>query len=145
MTEKNYVLNVKTAAGTIFTVRGDTASELQENILAVFTTAVNEQVSELESLLASRTHNAVDVVKNTLGATVVKETPTTAPSFAPVPPPSGPVGVGSRTCIHGTMIGRKGNGAKGEWKGFFCPTPKGTADQCQPQWLTKKDVEWSTI
>jgi hypothetical protein len=144
MTEKNYVLNVKTAAGTIFTVRGDTAKELQDNILDVFTTAVNQQVSELEALLTGRVQSAVETVQNTLGATVVRET-VTAPTFAPVPPPNTPAGVGSRTCIHGTMVGRKGNGAKGEWKGFFCPTPKGTADQCQPQWLTKKDVEWATI
>jgi hypothetical protein len=30
-------------------------------------------------------------------------------------------------------VARSGNGAKGPWSGFFCPTPKGTPDQCPPQ------------
>ena len=146
MSEKTYVINVKTKLGTIFTVRADTAEELDANITSIIANDIAGSVSALEELIAGVKPAVVDpisVVTETLGATVISETPTT---FAPVPPPqtSSPT-VGSRTCTHGTMIARKGSGAKGEWKGLFCPTPKGTADQCQPVWLTRKDVEWNSI
>jgi lactam utilization protein B len=37
-----------------------------------------------------------------------------------------------KVCKHGSMTLRSGTGAKGAWKGWFCPSPKGTPDQCQP-------------
>lgn len=37
-------------------------------------------------------------------------------------------------CAHGAMIPRNGKGAKGPWSGHFCPTPKGSPDQCPPVW-----------
>jgi predicted RNase H-like HicB family nuclease len=133
MTEKNYVVNVKTTKGTIVTARGDSAEELMNNIEALIKQGAGD-------------NSAIDTVVASLGGTVVSETPTTG--FAPVPPPpsaAAPTSAGQVSCSHGPMIGRKGNGAKGEWKGYFCPTPKGTPDQCQPQWLTKKDPAWNTL
>ena len=155
MAEKNYVLNVKTKNNTIFTVRADTASELKENITDVITNSLEDHVLALEELLLgvappqtpSATNNAVNLVAEAFGGTVVSETP--IPAFAPVPPPpaapSTASQVGARMCQHGAMIGRKGNGAKGEWKGLFCPTPKGTVGQCDPVWLNRSMPEWSTI
>lgn len=146
MTEKNYVVNVKTKNNTIFTVRGDSAEELNTNITAVINFGVHDSVLALEELLLGApapAPSAVDVVTNALGATVTNVT-----NFAPVPPPvtnAAPSVAGSRVCSHGTMVTRKGSGAKGEWKGYFCPTPKGTPDQCPPQWITKKDAEWNSI
>lgn len=152
MTEKNYVVNVKTKNNTIFTVRADSAEELNANITEVINFGVNDSVLALEELLlgavAVPAPSAVDLVTSTLGATVVSETPIApAPAFAPVPPPvaAAPSLAGQRACHHGPMVTRKGMGAKGEWKGFFCPTPKGTADQCSPEWITKRDPEWNTI
>lgn len=49
-----------------------------------------------------------------------------APSFSQ-PAQAAPV------CRHGPMTFRQGTGAKGPWKGYFCPTPKGTPGQCPPQ------------
>jgi len=40
-------------------------------------------------------------------------------------------------CKHGPMVARSGTGAKGPWSGHFCPTPKGTADQCPPQFARR--------
>ena len=37
-----------------------------------------------------------------------------------------------KVCKHGHMVFKEGTGAKGPWKGWFCPAPKGTPDQCQP-------------
>lgn len=150
MTEKNYVVNVKTSKGTIVTARGDSAEELIENIEQLVKQGAADVIATLEAVLTgtppvSPSVSAVDTVVNALGGTVVSEAST---GFAPVPPPTStplPTSAGQVSCSHGSMIGRKGNGAKGEWKGFFCPTPKGTADQCTPQWLTKKDVAWNSI
>ena len=154
MTEKNYVVNVKTKNNTIFTVRADSASELSENIKDVINGSTHDHVLALEELLLgvappqtpTATSSAVDLVASALGGTVISETP--VPAFAPVPPP--PVAstasqVGARMCTHGAMVGRKGNGAKGEWKGLFCPTPKGTVGQCDPVWLNRSMPEWASI
>jgi predicted RNase H-like HicB family nuclease len=149
MTEKNYVVNVKTAKGTIVTARGDSAEELIENIEQLVKQGAAGVIATLEAVLTGApqeppSYSAVDTVVDALGGTVVQET-----SFAPVPPPAYAAPAqsiaGTRTCSHGTMVTRKGSGPKGEWKGYFCPTPKGTADQCTPQWVTKKDPEWNTI
>lgn len=148
MTEKNYVVNVKTAKGTIVTARGDSAEELMNNIEALIKQGAGDVIAVLEQVLTGAqpvppSHSAVDTVVASLGGVVVQET-----SFAPVPPPVqavAPLVAGTRSCSHGTMVTRKGSGAKGEWKGYFCPTPKGTPDQCTPEWVTKKDPEWNTI
>ena len=151
MAEKNYVVNVKTKVGTIFTVRADTAEELNSNILEVINFSVHESVAGLEELLTgivATPASPVDTVLASLGGTVIStESHGVAPvAFAPVPPPSAaPTAVGARLCSHGPMIGRKGNGAKGEWKGLFCPTPKGTAGQCEPIWLNRSMPEWTSV
>lgn len=45
----------------------------------------------------------------------------------------------SADCVHGERVRRSGNGARGEWVGYFCPTPKGTPDQCSPQFINPED------
>lgn len=143
MTEKNIVINIKNKQGTIFTFRGDTVAAAEALVAEATASTLLSSISDLESAILGG-GDAVAVVQAALGGTVIN-TPTAAPAFAPVPPPATPAVVGGRICQHGPMIGRKGSGAKGEWKGYFCPTPKGTVDQCPPQWLTKKDAEWVTI
>jgi hypothetical protein len=146
MSEKTYVINIKTKAGTIFTVRADSAKELDENIKDVIDNDIAGSITGLESIITSTpVTDAVSILQDTLGATVINEAPVAG--FAPVPPPQTNTAsqVGTRTCNHGSMIGRKGTGAKGEWKGLFCPTPKGTSDQCQPIWLKRTDTEWASI
>ena len=149
MTEKNYVVNVKTTKGTIVTARGDSAEELMNNIEELIKQGAGDVIAVLEQVLTGTpsvppSNSAIDTVVASLGGTVVQET-----TFAPVPPPAqavaAPLVAGTRSCSHGTMVTRKGSGAKGEWKGYFCPTPKGTPDQCTPQWVTKKDPEWNSI
>ena len=155
MSEKNYVVNVKTKLGTIFTVRADSAEELIANIKDVVHSETHDYVLALEELLTDvkvappQTIDPIALITETLGGTVISETPTApAPPFAPVPPPVAPSTasqVGARMCSHGAMTPRKGNGAKGEWKGLFCPTPKGTVGQCDPVWLNRSMPEWNTI
>ena len=149
MTEKNYVINVKTKAGTIFTVRADSATELNNNVQDVIDNATNHYVVALEELLldSPATANPIALVEQTLGATVISETPIEpAPAFAPKPPPvAPPTTVGDKTCVHGVMIRRTGESAKGEWRAFFCPTPKGTANQCQAEFAKRGTAEWNSF
>ena len=151
MTEKNYVVNVKTSVGTIITVRGDSAEELATNIGGLVAQGLNDHIGALEELFLGaklvnpsafvNQTNAVDAVVASLGATVVDEKP-----FAPKTPPSGGAPqAGGKNCVHGTMVKRTGSGAKGEWRGFFCPTPKGTDGQCSPVFARQGSPEWQTF
>ena len=79
---------------------------------------------------------AVGNLAQGLGATPV---PSSNQTFTQSTGPSG------RTCKHGEMTKRTGAGAKGPWKAFMCPSPKGTPDQCEPGWIRRTDTEWSTF
>lgn len=153
MTEKNYVVNVKTKAGTIVTVRGDSAEELTDNIQAFTTASASDYVLALEEMFVG-TQNPVAAAQAALGGQVISNTPVSnANGFSPVPPPvtaatgTAPVGAGTatRNCIHGVMTKRTGEGQWGPYKAFYCPTPKGTADQCKPQYVKANDADWATF
>lgn len=152
MTEKNYVVNVKTTKGTIVTARGDTAEELISNINALVAEGASDAILTLEQVLTggpqvSPSSSAVNTVLDALGGTVINET--APPAFAPVPPPTSQApaspAVGAKMCQHGPMIVRKGSSAKGEWKAYMCPTPKGTVGQCDPVWLNRSMPEWNAV
>ncbi len=51
MTEKNYVVNVKTSKGTIVTARGDSAEELISNINALVAEGAADAIATLEQVL----------------------------------------------------------------------------------------------
>jgi hypothetical protein len=55
------------------------------------------------------------------------------------------IGPEAKSCTHGIMTKRQGAGAKGPWKGYMCPTPKGTPDQCEPVFIRRNDAEWNTF
>ncbi|WP_431941627.1 hypothetical protein [Nocardia grenadensis] len=44
---------------------------------------------------------------------------------------------GPRYCDHGQMVFRSGFNQQKQsaWSGYFCPTPKGTPNQCKAQFL----------
>lgn len=60
--------------------------------------------------------------------------PVSAPA-APAPTPQAAPAPTGNTCKHGPMTYREGSGKRGPWKGYFCPSPKGTPDQCEPQFV----------
>lgn len=70
---------------------------------------------------------AVQAVANSVGGTVQQEQ--AAPAAGLQSPPS---------CKHGERVHRSGQGAKGPWEAYFCPTEKGTIGQCDPLWKDKK-------
>jgi hypothetical protein len=152
MSEKNYVVNVKTKLGTIFTVRADTAAELNSNIKDVVENGSNEFVAALEELLLGTapsanfvgqvqtapapTSNPVDVVVAAVGGTVINSIP--VPTYAPAPvavPEQGNNTV-APPCAHGTRtFVQAAPGSGKSWKAWMCPQPKGAVDKCDPQWI----------
>ena len=155
MAEKNYVVNVKTKLGTIFTVRADTATELNQNIKDVLLQGVNDAVGALEEFftggtsvpivapavqsVAPATSNPVDTVVSALGGTVISAP---APTWAQPPAPA-PVAVPEQgnnsvapPCAHGTRTFVQAAPGSGKtWKAWMCPQPKGAVDKCDPQWI----------
>lgn len=82
--------------------------------------------------------NAIEnIATSGVAGAITPPSVTTAPLSAPAAPvtpaPSQPQG---HTCKHGAMVYRtsKPDAAKA-WKGYFCPAPKGTPDQCEPQFV----------
>lgn len=66
--------------------------------------------------------NVVPIVQPTTPAQ-----PVSAPQAQAAP---GPV------CKHGPMQFRSGTGKNGKpWSAHMCPSPKGTPDACEPQWI----------
>jgi len=145
MSEKNYVINVKTKAGTIFTVRADSAAELNANVQDVVNNATNQYVVALEELLTDNVApNPVATVQAAFPGSTVITAP--APTFTPQPvitttsaniPVSTPEPVeqatGAPVCRHGQMAWVAP--ANKPWKGWFCPQPKDATDKCPPQFV----------
>jgi hypothetical protein len=53
--------------------------------------------------------------------------PTVAAASQPVANQNGSPG---QSCQHGAMVYKTGTSARGPWKGYFCPGPRG--QQCKP-------------
>lgn len=60
--------------------------------------------------------------------------PAQARSNAPAAAEAAPDG-DSRQCKHGEMVYRTGSKNGRTWKAFMCPSPKGTPDQCDAEWI----------
>jgi len=114
-----FQINVKTSQGSLVNLYFYSYDE--EEIKGALEVAANvtPEINAIETL-----YNAQGVLKQALGATPVDQSTTTS---APVS--------GGKACKHGEMTFRSGTSAKGPWKGHFCPSPKGTPDQCEPQFI----------
>lgn len=126
-TESPVSVTVKTQAGSLVTLRAESPSEFVDLILAATNEALfGPAVQDFENLVRGTQSIEAAAVANT-GGTVV--------NFAPVAPPAQAATVaGQRNCAHGVMTYREGMGAKGPWKGYFCPE-RDKNQQCKPQWL----------
>jgi hypothetical protein len=144
--EAPFSYTVKLGNGNLFTVRGDDFPAFTGNLaFAGLVPGISDLIDALEG-------KAAQVVVQAFEGTV-QSAPVAQPAnaFAPVAPAgfAAPVppatAVGSRSCQHGAMIQRTGQGAKGEWRAFFCPTPKGTPDQCQAVFAKRGTPEWESF
>ena len=122
------------------TVRGN---NLSEYVLELMPFASHPDVAQVLAVIDGKQHEqAVNTVQTVFpGSTVIESTQLTpvapAQPFAPVAPPAtaAPATPTGPVCKHGAMTHRTGtNKTNGSpWSGWFCPSPKGTADQCSPQ------------
>jgi hypothetical protein len=122
--------SIKTQAGDMLNVRGATPAE--------FETALQYAEQNIERIVnLGALARAVGVagdkgLTNPAPAQQYQspQAPTAtwgAPQTAQPPAPS---------CAHGAMTFRTSKqGAAKAWKAYFCPTPQGTPNQCEPQFL----------
>jgi hypothetical protein len=136
-------ITVKTAAGSLVTVRAEHGEQLDE-IVANGLAAIISATQELEAGIRSSSNTVTQNLAASLGAQVVDTT-----YHAPEVPQSAPlVGsiTGARGCAHGKMTAIQGIGKDGKpYKGWFCPAPKGAFDKCKNQYVKVTDLEWNTF
>lgn len=148
-TEAPISITVKTAAGSLVTVRAESGDEL-DNIVALSVHAIASAAQELETAVRGASAPAVSVqsVAAALGGNII-ETGTTIPAQeytqqAPIAPPTATLG--GRACAHGKMTAIQGMGKDGKpYKGYFCPAPKGAFDKCKNQYVVIQSPEWNTF
>jgi len=115
-----FQINFKTADGTLINLYADTSAELEAEL---------GQVEDLAALIISTSKalgggSAQAILAAGLGATPIATT-----HAAPAVTQDG-------HCKHGALVWRESKpGAPKEWKGWFCPSPKGTPDQCEPKFV----------
>lgn len=143
-TEAPISITVKTAAGSLVTVRAEHGDELDQ-IVANGLAAITSATQELET--AIRGTAPATVTQNlaaSLGAQVI-DTQYHAPEVPQSAPIVGSI-TGARGCAHGKMTAIQGLGKDGKpYKGWFCPAPKGAFDKCKNQYVKVTDLEWNTF
>ena len=148
-TEAPISITVKTAAGSLVTVRAENGEELDQ-IVALSVHAIASAAQELETAVRGGTPTpTAQSVAAALGGNII-ETGTTIPAQeytqqpAPIAPPVATLG--GRACAHGKMTAIQGMGKDGKpYKGYFCPAPKGAFDKCKNQYVVVQSPEWNTF
>lgn len=133
MANANFQVSSKLPDGRIFVIAADTSTEFKQNLAQILGDVGAESLITTMAQSIEGAPTSIDqAISNlaTLGAKPISAS-TTAPS--------------GRVCKHGDMTRRTGSGAKGPWKAFMCPSPKGTPDQCDPIWIRRNEPEWSTF
>ena len=139
-TEAPISITVKTAAGSLVTVRAESGEELDQ-VVALSLASVSSAVAELEAAVrgsnaAVPPNPAVASIANQFGGTVVD-------SFDS-PPPA--ISAGSRTCPHGTMTRIHGlTGKFGPYKGHFCPAKQGDPSKCTTVYVKAGSPEFASF
>lgn len=138
-TESPISVTVKTAAGSLVTVRADNADEF-EQIVALGLAALADSVKELETAIrgtpapvvntGTPLHPSVGMAAAILGGTIIE---------------SNAIGA-SRMCPHGSMTRIAASTGKfGPYKGYFCPAQQGDATKCATQYIKPNHPEWNTF
>ena len=147
--ESNFSFTTKIDGSDLLTVRGDTYDDFLAHAISLASVpSVLRLVNILsgEAAPAAPAHpidQAVAAVASGLGGSVVGDP--FGGSFEPVAPPKPVASAGDRACSHGVMVKRAGESEKGPWRAFFCPTPKGTPDQCKAVFLKRGTPEWAAF
>ena len=135
-TEAPISITVKSAAGSLVTVRAATAEELDQTV-ALTLASLASATAELEA--AVRGSNAA-VPPAPATAAIAAAFNATVVESSPVP------GAGARTCPHGTMTRIHGlTGKFGPYKGHFCPAKQGDPTKCLTQYVKAGSPEFATF
>jgi uncharacterized membrane protein len=113
--------NFKLADGTLINIYADSAQDFEQQLATT---------QDLATLIHS--------VSQSLGSAGPARAfqPRTSAPTAPAQASAPAQAEGANECKHGPMTFRSGVNAQGKaWKGYMCPAPKGTPDQCKPIFL----------
>ena len=136
-TEAPISITVKSAAGSLITVRAANAEELDQSV-AMSLASLASATTELEAAIrgaapvnpAVPPQPAIAAVAAAFNATEIVTTP----------------GAGARQCPHGTMTRIHGlTGKFGPYKGHFCPAPQGSTNKCTTQYIKQGQPGWDTF
>ena len=122
-----FQVNFKLADGTLVNVYAATPAEFEAGLATIQDTAalINSVSASLGNAGAFR------ALAEGLGATPVAAP--AAPAYTPAAPAAA---IPDGHCKHGALTWRESKpGAPKAWKGWFCPSPKGTPDQCEPKFV----------
>ena len=146
-TESPISITVKSVAGSLVTLRADTAEELDQRValsIASLAAATQELEAAIRNVLAV---NAAVPPNPQVASIAAQFNGVVQPqdSFdAPINPPS--MGAGSRNCPHGTMTRIHGlTGKFGPYKGYFCPAKQGDPTKCTTQYIKQNQAEWNSF
>jgi hypothetical protein len=137
-TEAPISITVKSAAGSLITLRASSAEELDQSV-ALSLASLASATTELEAAVrgsnaAVPPQPATATVAAAFNATVIDSTPSAVP------------GSGTRSCPHGTMTRIHGlTGKFGPYKGHFCPAKQGDPTKCVPAniYVKQNSPEWN--
>ena len=135
-TEAPISITVKSAAGSLITVRASNAEELDQTV-ALTVASLASATTELEAAVrgsnaAVPPQPATATVAAAFNATVIESAPSQ--------------GAGSRVCPHGTMTRIHGlTGKFGPYKGYFCPAKQGDPTKCTTQYIKPARAEWNSF
>jgi hypothetical protein len=143
-TEAPISITVKSAAGSLITLRASNAEELDQTV-ALTLASLASATTELESAIRGAVANAavppapaVGMLANQLGGTVIAESWDSPVAAVP--------GAGARQCPHGTMTRIYGmTGKFGPYKGHFCPAKQGDPSKCATQYVKAGSPEFATF
>ena len=136
-TESPISITVKSHAGSLVTLRAETAEELDQRV-ALCLASLTSATVELEAAIrgaapanpAVPPQPAVAAVAAAFNATEVVSTP----------------GAGARQCPHGTMTRIHGlTGKFGPYKGHFCPAKQGDPTKCTTVYVKAGSAEFATF
>ena len=136
-TEPRHKLTVK-VLDALRTIQGYTLEEYRE--------ARDELLADL-----SKDAEVVALAKAAGHASPLTVAPSATPDAAPAweaPTPAAPPSFANATvpsCAHGPRTAKSGASAKGPWRAWMCPAPKGDPSQCQPEWVTRGTPAWNNF
>lgn len=136
-TEAPISITVKTAAGSLVTVRAEDGAGLDQ-VIALGLESIKAAVTELESAVRGTTVVPSAISQAFPNAQVIQQD---VPPFNDAPSLGG-----GRNCPHGKMTGIQGQSKQGGiYKGYFCPSAQGDPSKCKTAYVQKHDPEWNTF